>query len=324
MVPANTYQTSAVAYLDVSGLKEAVRGSVEKPALACELESMLLGLQSRCVELNKRQRRSAQIPNLKARAFSDSIILTCPIVLDNPTVSDNALRLIAVIISAYQMEAAVTHGFFIRGAITVGPHCDRGDICFGPAFIEAIEAYEAEQKLANWPRVIVLPKVLELIAHGRHPYLKRDDAGITYVDYLLLCTVNLLTQSSTPEKRQAGLHPFSWLSLIEKHKTALETAVKTLDMASPQFLPTLSKYHSLAQYHNRYLRQVIRGGKNFPLTEVLELILSRQKGMTKDRMGREVSEFTRFFSEMDERQKNCLIDMRHTFAPLRHRGPRNT
>jgi hypothetical protein len=321
MVPTNTYQTSVVAYLDVSGLKEAVRRSVEKPALAGELESMLLGLQSMCVELNKRQRQSAQIPNLKARAFSDSIILTCPIVLDNPTFSDNALRLIAVITSAYQMEVAVTHGFFIRGAITVGPHCDRDDICFGPAFIEA---YEAEQQLANWPRVIVLPKAVELIAHGRHPYLKRDDAGITYVDYLLLCTANLLIQSRTPEKKQAGLHPFSWLSLIEKHKIALETAVKTLDMAIPQFLSTLSKYHSLAQYHNRYLRQVIQGGKNFPVTEVLELILSRQKGMTKDRVDKEVSEFTRFFSEMDERQKDCLIDMRRTFAPLRHRGPRST
>lgn len=313
MIPTNTYQTSVVAYLDVSGLTDAVRRSIEKPELAGELEGMLLGIQSMCVELNKRPWLSVQIPNLKARAFSDSIILTCP------TVSDDALRLIVVIVSAYQMEVTVTHGFFIRGAITVGKHCDRGDICFGPALIEA---YEAERQLVNWPRVIVLPKALELRAHGRHPYLRRDDAGIIYVDYLLLCTVNLLIQSSTAEKRQAGLHPFSWLSLIEKHKTALEMAVKTLDADTPQFLLTLSKYHSLAQYHNRYLRQVIRGGKNFPLTELLELILSHQKGMTKNRMGREVSEFTRFFSEMDERQKNYLIDMRHTFAPLRHRGPR--
>jgi len=212
------------------------------------------------------------------------------------------------------MEVAIQR-FFIRGAITVGPHCDRGDVCFGPALIEA---YEAERQLANWPRVIVLPKALELIAHGRHPYLRRDDAGITYVDYLLLCTANLLIQSRTPEKKQAGLHPFSWVLLMEKHKTSLDVAVQNLDMNTPQFLSTLSKYHSLAQYHNRYLRQVIQGGKNFPLTEVLELILSRQKGMTKDRMDKEVSEFTRFFSEMDERQKDCLIDMRRTFAPLRH------
>jgi len=140
MVSPNTYQTSAVAYLDVSGLKEAVRRTAEKPALAGKLEGMLLGLQNRCIELNKGQLRSAQIPNLKARAFSDSIVLT------SPAVSDDALRLIAVIVSAYQMELVVTHGFSIRGAITVRPHCDRGDICFGPAFIEA---YEAERKLAN-------------------------------------------------------------------------------------------------------------------------------------------------------------------------------
>jgi len=61
MVPQNTYQTSVVAYLDVSGFKEAVRRSIKKPDLAGQLESMLLGLQSRCVELNKRQQPSAQV-----------------------------------------------------------------------------------------------------------------------------------------------------------------------------------------------------------------------------------------------------------------------
>lgn len=238
----------------------------------------------------------------------------CPIGQDNPTVSDNALRLIALIVSAYQMEVAV-HRFFIRGAITVGPHCDQGNLCFGPAFVEA---YEAERQLANWPRVIVLPKALELIAHGRHPYLRRDDAGITYVDYLLLSTASLLIQSLTAENRQTGLHPFSWVSLIEAHKASLEAAVRTL--GNNAALETLYRYHSLAQYHNRYLRQVLRGGKNIPLIEVLELILSRQKGMTKDRMSREVSGLTRFFSQMDEKQKACLIDMHHIFAPLHHRG----
>ena len=91
IVPPDTYQTSLVAFLDVLGMKEAVRRSVEKPDLAGKLENMLLGVQSRCVEVNKRQRRSSQIPNLKVRAFSDSIVLTCPIVLNNPTASDLSL-----------------------------------------------------------------------------------------------------------------------------------------------------------------------------------------------------------------------------------------
>jgi hypothetical protein len=318
MVPPDTYQTSVVAFLDISGLKEAVQKSLEKPELAKEIESMLTKLQNRCAELNKRWK--APKPNLNARAFSDSIILTCPIASDNPTVSDNALRMIAVFVSSYQMEVVGTYGFFIRGAITVGPLCDRNDICFGPALNEAIEA---EQKLANWPRVIVFPKALKLIAYGRHPYLRRDDAGITYLDYLLLCTSNLLVQASTtPKRKRAGLHPFSWISLIEQHKTRLEAAVKELDSDTTQFIPLLYKYHSLAQYHNRYLRQVIKGGKNFPFAEVLELILSQQKGMTKERISTVISEFTRLATSMDERLRKCLIDMNRIFAPLRHRGSR--
>ena len=318
-MPQNTYQTSVVAYLDICGLKEAVQKSSRKRRLAKEIESMLSGLQGRCVELNKQHQWGPQIPDLRARAFSDSIILTCPIASDDPTASDNALRKIAVITSAYQMQVIAQHGFFIRGAITVGPHCDRNDVCFGPALIEA---YEAERQLANWPRAILLPKALKLIAHGHHPYLLRDDGGITYLDYLLLCTANLVIQSDTPKKRRAGLHSFSWVSLMEAHKARLEVAVRDLSKDAP--LRILYRYHSLAQYHNRYLRQVLRGGRSFPLTELLEFVLSRKKGMTKDQMNSEISKFTSFFSYMDKRQENCLIDMRHIFAPLRHRGSKNT
>lgn len=314
----NTYRATLIAFLDVSGLKEAVQKSLNKPKLAKEIESMLLGLQDRCTKLNKDPQWGPKIPDLKARAFSDSIILTCPVDSNDSTVLDNALRKIAVISSAFQMEVAL-HDFFIRGAITVGLHCDRADVFFGPALIEA---YEAERQLANWFRVIVLPKALDLRAHGRHPYLITDNAGITYIDYLLLCTASLLFQSNDPKYKQAGLHPYSWLSLMEGHKTALERVVRTLNIDSPQFLITLSKYHSLAHYHNRCLRQILQGGKDFPLTELLELILSRQKGMTKNRMDKEISEWTHFHSDMQERQKNCLIDTRTIFAPLRRRGSR--
>lgn len=320
MASPNTYQTTVIAFLDISGLKEAVQKSLENPELAHEIESMLLELQNRCTQLNKSQQWGPTIPDLKTRAFSDSIILTCPVDSKNYIMLDNALRIIAVISSAFQMEVAL-HGFFVRGAITVGLHCDREDVFFGPAFIEA---YEAERQLANWFRVVVLPKALTLKSRGRHPYLITDNAGITYVDYLLLCIVSLLAQNNDPKYKQAGLHPFSWVSLLEGYKTALEKAVTTLNIDSPQFLVTLSKYHSLAHYHNRCLRQILQGGKDFPLTKLLELILSRRKGMTKDRMDREISEFTRFYSDMTERQKNCLIDMRTIFTPLRRKGSRRS
>ena len=314
----NAYQATLIAFLDVSGLKEVVQKSLERPELAKGIESMLLELQNRCAELNKDPQWGPMIPDLKARAFSDSVILTCPVDAEDPTVLDNALRKIALISSAFQMQVAL-RDFFIRGAITVGLLCDRADVFFGPALVEA---YEAERQLANWPRVVVLPKALDLKAHGRHPYLRRDDAGIAYLDYLLLCTVNLLVQSENPEGRQAGLHPFSWVTLMERHKIALERAVKALNVDSPQFLITLSRFHSLAHYHNHCLRQIPRGGKDLPLSELLKLVLSRRKGMTKVRMDNEISEWTRFFSYVQDRQKDCLIDIRTIFAPLRRRRSR--
>lgn len=317
MVPTNTYQNFVVAYLDVIGMKEAVQKSVADPEIASKLEKMLSELKKRCAELNKRWR--AEIPPLNAQAFSDNIVLTCPISSDDLNVSDLVLRKIAYFVSAYQTEVAYVHGYFLRGAITAGLHCERGDICFGPAFVEATEA---EKQLANWPRVVVLPKALELIAHGRHPYLKRDDEGITYIDHLHLSITSLILNSSKSENKEGGINSFSWVPIIEEQKSTIETAVKNLDTDSPQYLSKLSKYHSLAQYHNKYLRQYLRGGKNFPLTEVVELILSSQKGMTKERMHREVAKLTRLLAEVDEKINSCLINMGKLFAPLRHRGPR--
>ena len=115
---------------------------------------------------------------------------------------------------------------------------------------------------------LCFPKAIKLRAHGRHPYLKRDDAGITYVDYLLLCTSNLLIRRDNSKNKNVGLHPLSWLALMEKHKTALEASVKELNEASPEFLITLSKYHSLAYYHNSYLKQLISGSGEFPVDSI--------------------------------------------------------
>lgn len=316
MVPANTYQTSVVAYLDIIGMKEAVRRSVEEPQLAGRLEGMLSEIESRCVELTKRWRGRHPI---RARAFSDSVILTCP------GGSDHALRKMAVYVSAFQMLVAV-RGFFIRGAITVGPHCDRRDICFGPALAAA---YEAERQLPNWPRVVLLPESLKS-SRGYSPYLRRDNAGVTYVNYLLLSTASVLLQSNVHQERQAGLHTLSWISLIEGHKRSLEEAVKRLNADSPEFLVTLSRYHSLAHYHNWYLRQLMRADKkldeNFPWSTVLELILCDQKGMTEERLAEHLAYANDLISEIDEmlrgRLRNCLIDTGIVFAPLRSRGAR--
>lgn len=290
--------------MDIVGMQDAVRRSKAEPELACRLENMLSSIQRRCVELTKRW--DEQYP-IRARAFSDSVVLTCPVA------SDYSLRKVAVYVSAYQVEAA-DYGYFMRGAVAAGPHCDREDVCFGPALVEA---YHAEEQIARWPRVIVLPSALALRSEGRHPYLRRDEAGVTYVDYLHLFVVNAVIQSRTPESRRAGLHPYSWIAVVEKHKTALESAVETLDADSPQFLITLSKYHSLVHYHNRYLGQYLRGGQHFPLTQLLELILSSQKGLTEDDLNRQVSEITRAFSEKDEQVRACIIDVGKMFAPLR-------
>lgn len=75
MASPNTYQPTVIAFLDISGLKEAVQKSLENPELAAEIESMLLELQNRCTQLNRSQQWGPMIPDLKTRAFSDRVLL---------------------------------------------------------------------------------------------------------------------------------------------------------------------------------------------------------------------------------------------------------
>lgn len=101
---------------------------------------------------------------------------------------NNCLRLyyLSKIISNIQLEA-LKYGIIFRGVLTIGNHYRGNNIVFSKALVDA---YLAEQSLAKYPRIIVLPdsedSLLNFIPFVNEYYQLcfAEDDDFIFVDYL--------------------------------------------------------------------------------------------------------------------------------------------
>ena len=92
---------------------------------------------------------------MQVRAFTDNLVIGLtipePIRGYDREWGETCIQTVVFYVAFIQAELA-RHGYLIRGAITVGDLYIDEDMVFGPALIEA---YDAESKLAIFPRVIL-------------------------------------------------------------------------------------------------------------------------------------------------------------------------
>lgn len=97
----------------------------------------------------------------------------------NPT--ENVLDQLLFIIGRVA-AACLSHGFILRGAITLGDLYHSDGVILGPALDEA---YELERKEAVHPRILVSDAVLGLLPAGHsHSTLRTGEDGRVYLDYM--------------------------------------------------------------------------------------------------------------------------------------------
>jgi hypothetical protein len=139
-------------------------------------------------------------------------------------------------VQRYQLQMALS-GFFVRGALTLGPLCVAEEIIFGTALIES---YELESQASIVPRVVVTESVVNAItaqvnlsgdkSRGKQDELLcRDIDGWWFVNYL-----------------QATVDPegVNW-QCIEQHKNAVFASLSR----SPRH-DILPKFGWVSRYHN--------------------------------------------------------------------------
>jgi hypothetical protein len=102
---------------------------------------------------------------------------------------------VEIIHLVHAQVALLGEGFLIRGALILGEIERSYGVLFGPGLISA---YELEREQAQFPRIVVDPKLIEAVKTNpllrSHDYeeemeyisrfIKRDDDGAIFIDYL--------------------------------------------------------------------------------------------------------------------------------------------
>lgn len=246
-------RNSVVAFLDVLGFKDLVRDAKDKgnsQQLFAEFQDALneasFSLRDHFAE-DWCELSSGEFEikaKHKFRVFTDCILIGCPIgdSFHNGALIKGLDAFLTVFNTLYFIQSQLTNrGFFVRGAITVDElYMDERSI-YG---LGLIDAYEAESKLAKYPRIILTKsaeaKFMEIdnaFENQSYPnylkkYLYKDSDGLLFINYL--------------ESINIADHPF--LDELEKHKKVIEDKLqKYYDKPS-----ILEKYVWAAKYHNLF------------------------------------------------------------------------
>lgn len=246
-------RNSVVAFLDVLGFKELVRDAKNNgnsQQLFAEFQAALnevsFSLKDSSAEdwyiLSKGELKIKATHNF--RVFTDCILIGCPI---EDSFHHGALikgldAFYTVFNTLYFIQSQLTNrGFFTRGAITVDELYVDEKTIYG---LGLIDAYEAESKLAKYPRIILtesaktkfmeIDKTFEDLKHTNYlkKYLYKDSDGLLFINYLE--SINITD------------HPF--LDVLEKHKKVIEDKLQK-HYGMPDIL---EKYVWAAKYHNLF------------------------------------------------------------------------
>jgi hypothetical protein len=199
-----------------------------------------------------------------AAYFSDTFVLASPV----GEGADAAGAAVAEIVdqAAWLQLDLLERGFFVRGAITLGPFHLREGFVFGPALVEA---HDLEQRTALHPRIVLgtdaekSQRVAMEASEGEatsRPLL-RDSDGRVFVDYMRV----LLDDPKDPIPileafREAVMHP------LREHRASRVV---------------WEKYRWVAEYHNQRLASQPSGIAALTVPE--DLMTRRFSGVLNNR-----------------------------------------
>jgi len=106
-----TTKLSLVAFVDILGFQQMTLDSIA----VGEQEDLLQRLHSALMEARQTLAIHNELDPFEMRTFTDNIVIGWPIIYDGEAESGDAF----IRFAAFQVEM-IRHGFFIRGALTVG------------------------------------------------------------------------------------------------------------------------------------------------------------------------------------------------------------
>ncbi len=183
------YEDRIVAFVDILGFKNEIEKKTINPSSNIENEKETERIYDFISLLNKDfvKRNTSDDSTYRVSQFSDSLVISY-------SVSEKASVFWILMSLLYLHLDAIYHGLLIRGAVTFGKLIHDDEHLFGPAMDEA---YKMESEIANFPRIIVNQKLIEIAENNPNwsnspedekryieELLKKDFDGFLFIDYL--------------------------------------------------------------------------------------------------------------------------------------------
>lgn len=225
------YHKMIVTFIDLLGFKNQIQDKMNSADLIYDRLFAFYSLK------NIGSCRKYPDPNLKKTtsiAASDCIIRITKI--DNKSSPIKEIIQEIEYIAYIQFKMLIQYQLVVRGGMAYDKmfleHSYNDNIVFfGEAYLRA---YEIEQKVANYPRIVVDNSIHEIV--GGNDYVKSDADSLHFINYL-----ETVRNGVTPVE-DIGTHKECVEILLEKHKDA---DIKIMD-----------KYRWLARYHDSYIHDM--------------------------------------------------------------------
>lgn len=169
-----------IAYIDFLGIKEKMKKDSSFESLQI-LKFLLSGTKKTAGYISDIN----TINNFEIKIFSDNIVIAQKV--NEEKLSEQIISIVNLI-GAIQFHSLMQFDFWLRGGITIGELFIDNSVVWGTGLIEA---YNIENNLANYPRVILDNKLLrkyedcEKKALNLFALIKKDFDGLWFVDFIL-------------------------------------------------------------------------------------------------------------------------------------------
>lgn len=173
-------ETYIVAYLDILGVTSRMQ---LQNTSQVEPLNKLYNLYTFVMELVEENKGIKKLEGIEFKIFSDNVIIAKKLSA-NP--SEQILEIESVFnwVSHFQASAVGDGvGWLVRGGITIGDFFINETIVWGNALLRA---YELENSIAIYPRVIIDTAILSKISNQKilSDYLRTDVDGMYFLNYM--------------------------------------------------------------------------------------------------------------------------------------------
>lgn len=165
-----------VAYLDILGATNRIK---ENKAAQDASLNLLYNLYKQIQNLAS-ENGIKKFADIKFKIFSDNIIIAKKISDD---INNDVLSLLGCVSNFLCSSVGDSVGWLVRGGITIGDFYIDDMVVWGSALVRA---YELEDKIAVYPRVVLDENVVDIITIIDADYVRRDTDGQCFLNYMTI------------------------------------------------------------------------------------------------------------------------------------------